>query len=253
MSGGYNNQPPYPMAPLPPAVPVAPEPSKPSRLWPLRAVNRWTGIGIIVFTLLAVLLGFLAPMAVSAPPSTAGMTPVYQSSLTQNDQGRLHWDENDNCQFTSTGYVVTAPDPKQTTHCTLQGSAYQDFTLRVRVVAADQIAVIGFLGDDRLAIFGSGRFLLYQNDPETGQPTFLIPRTGVGAGSAALHPTSLGVSGRVNEITIQVQALTYSFYANGQWLATYISPALENPGSISLGADGGQQAEFSDIVIYTPR
>jgi hypothetical protein len=208
-------------------------------------------IGATAITLLAVVLAVVGSRTVSAPPSTAGMTLVYQSSLTRNDTGKIQWDESSACAFTSDGYVVTALDETQATHCLLEGSSFQDFTLHVRVVQADQIALIGFLNDDRLAIFGSGRFLFYR--VQDGQAVFLIPRTEAGSGSAALHPTSLGVSGRANDITIQVQELTYSFYANGQLLATYIAPALENPGPIFLGTTGGQQAVFSNIAIYTPR
>jgi hypothetical protein len=251
-SGAYYNQPSYPGVSFPPLVPPPQASVAPRRAWPLRAVNRWMTAGVIAITLLAVLLAFLAPQATSAPPSTTGWTPAYQSSLTQNNTGRLHWDQNDHCQFTDAGYVISSSDPALATHCFLQGSNYQDFILHVRVVSADQVAIIGFLVDDRLAIFGDGRYQFYQNDPVIGTPRYLIPPTaGIGAGSVALHPTSLGVSERVNDITIQVQESTYSFYANGQLLATYTAPALENPGPISLGAGGGQQALFSDIAIYT--
>ncbi len=256
MNSGYPYQPPYPGAAYQPSYPGAafptPPPTKPGRPWPLRAVNRWMTIGAAAITLLAVLLAVLAPSVVSRPSSTAAMTLAYQSNLTQNSTGPLRWTENDTCQFTSSGYVVSAPDLELPTRCLLEGSSYQDFTLRVRVVEADQVAIIGFLSGDQLAIFGSGRFLVYLNDPNTGQSTYL-PRAGVSAGSAALHPTSLGVSERANDITIQVKGLTYWFYANGQLLATYTAPALEDPGPISLDTQGGQQAEFSDIAIYTSR
>ena len=253
MNRGYDGQLSYPGVAFPPLQPAPPAPEKPGRPWPLGAVNRWMTIGAIAITLLAVLLAALAPRLVSGPPSTAGMTLAYQSSLTQNDSsGQMQWDENDNCQFTINGYVVSAPDPNFAVHCLLKGSSFQDFTLHVRVVQASEIALIGFLSSDRLAIFGSGRFLLYHIAPDTGQQTFLLPRTGISAGSAALHNTDLGVSTRANDITIQVRGLAYSFYANGQLLATYSADALENPGPISLGAAGGQQAEFSDIAIYTP-
>ncbi len=249
MSGGYVNPFPYPMVPPPPTAPGAPEPPKPRKPWPLRAVNRWMGIGIIIFTLLAVLLAFLAPGAVSAPPATTGMTLAYQSSLTNNDG---NWAESETCQFTSIGYEVTAPDPNSPANCMHAGQSYQDFTLHIRVVDANQDAVIGFLSGDRLAIFGAGRFQFYRHDPATGSIDYLLPRTATSLGSVALHPTSLGVSGRTNEIVIQVHQQTYAFYANGQLLATYLSPMLEEPGPILLGTDGGQEALFSDIAIYTP-
>ncbi|HEY7349667.1 MAG TPA: hypothetical protein VH599_15230 [Ktedonobacterales bacterium] len=251
MSSGYYPQPPYPGAPFAPPPPAEP-PQKPHKPWPLRAINRWMTIGATAITLVAVLLAVLASRVVSGPPSTAGMTLAYQSKMTQNTTGQLRWDENSDCQFTSDGYVVASPDLARSAHCQLQGSSYQDFTLRVRVVYAEENAVIGFLGNDRLAIVGSGRFLFYRNDPEIGPATYLVPRTGVSEGSAALHPSSLGVSERANDITIQVKEMTYSFYANGQLLATYTSPLLENPGPIFLGASPGQQAVFSDIAIYIP-
>lgn len=253
MSTGYDGQMPYLGVAFPPLQPAAPAPEKPGRPWPLRAVNRWMTIGAIAITLLAALLAALAPRLVSGPPSTAGMTLAYQSSLTQNDSsGQMQWDENDNCQFTSTGYVTTAPDANEAIRCSLGGSSYQDFTLRVHVIYASEVATIGFLSGDFLAISGSGRFVLYRFDPQANQITYLYPRTNIGVGSAALHPTSLGVSERGNDITIQVRGLAYSFYANGQLLATYTASALEDPGPISLGASNGQ-AEFSDIAIYTPR
>jgi hypothetical protein len=213
-------------------------------------------VGLIALTLLAVLLAVLAPYASSAPPSTTGFSLDYQSSLTQNSTGNKTWDEDTDCQFTRTGYTVTAHDPNHAKECLLRGSSYQNFILRVQVVNAEQTAVIGFLGDDRLAIFDAaidaGRFQFYQTDPGTERPIFLIPRTGTGAGSVAIHPVSLGVSDRTNEIIIQVQQQTYSFYANGQLLATYQSPVLEAPGPISLGTAGGETATFSDIAIYVP-
>lgn len=252
MRDAFYNQPAYPGAPWRQPPPAPQTPARPARPWPLRRVNFWMSMGVIALTVLVVLLAVLAPAAVSAPPSTAGFRLDYQSSLTHNSGGSKAWDVGANCQFTSTGYVVRAPDPNQEFHCFLQGGSYQDFLLRVQVVGADQIAVIGFLGDDRLAIFDDGRFQFYKNDPITGQPTFLIPRTGVGAGSVALHPTGLGVSERTNEITIQVQQQTYSFYANGQLLATYTAPAPESSGPISLGTAGGESAEFSNIAIYVP-
>lgn len=254
----YYPQPPYPGVPWRQPQPPPPAPARPERPWPLRVVNLWMSGGVIAITLLAVLLAILAPSAVSAPPSTGGFTLDYQSSLTHNSSGSKAWDVNPNCQFTDSGYVVTAPDPNQEFHCFLQGGSYQNFLLRVQVVDAGQVAVIGFLANDRLAISGDGRFLFYQSDPLTGAPQFLLPvtcthtLTCVGAGSVALHPTGLGVSERTNEITIQVQQQTYSFYANGQLLASYNAPTLESPGQISLGTAGGATAEFSDITIYVP-
>ncbi|HEU5366921.1 MAG TPA: hypothetical protein VFU69_00590 [Ktedonobacterales bacterium] len=251
MSNLYPNQPPYPGVSFQPLQPPAQAPERPARPWPLDDVNRWMTIGAAAITLLAVLLAALATRAVTSPPSTAGLTLAYQSSLTQNDTtGQMHWAEGDDCQFTSTGYVTTAPDANHAIRCPLGGSSFQDFTLRVHVIYADGDAIIGFLSGDRLAISGTGRFALYRIDPQTNQISYLYPLTGVGAGSAALHPTSLGVSERGNDITLQVQEMTYSIYANGQLLATYISPTLEDPEAVSLGASGGQ-AEFSDIAIYT--
>ncbi len=250
MSNLYPNQPPYPGVSFQPLQPPAPAPERPARPWPLAAVNRWMTIGAAAITLLAVLLAALATRTVSSPPSTAGMTLAYQSSLTHNDTGQMRWAEGDDCQFTSDGYLTTAPDANHAIRCSLGGSSFQDFVLRVHVVFADGDAIIGFLSGDRLAISGAGRFSLYRIDPQTNQVIPLYPITGVGAGSAALHPTSLGVSERGNDITLRVQEMTYSIYANGQLLATYISPTLEDPGPISLGAGGGQ-AEFSNIAIYT--
>lgn len=251
MSRGYGGQTSYPGVAFPPLQPAPPAPEKPGRPWPLRAVNRWMTIGAIAITLLAVLLAVLAPRLAGGPPSTAGMILLYQSSLTQNDSGQMQWDENSNCQFTSSGYVTTAPDANEAIRCSLGGSSYQDFTLRVHVMYASEVAIIGFLSGDRLAILGSGRFIFYRIDPQTNQITYLYPRTNIGAGSVALHPTSLGVSERGNDITIQVRGLAYAFYANGQLLATSTASALEDPGPISLGASNGQ-AEFRDIAIYTP-
>lgn len=253
MSRGYDGQMPYPGVAFPPLQPAPPAPEKPDRPWPLRAVNRWMTIGAIAITLLAVLLAALASRLVSGPPSTAGMILLYQSSLTHNNTGQIRWAEGDGCQFTSTGYVTTAPDANHAIFCSLgdSGYSYQDFTLRVHVMYASEVATIGFLSGDFLAISGSARFSLYRLDPQTNQITYLYPRTNIGVGSVALHPTSLGVSERGNDITIQVRGLAYSLYANGQLMATYTASALENPGPISLGAAGGQ-AEFSDIAIYTP-
>ncbi|HLW01211.1 MAG TPA: hypothetical protein VKT82_21325 [Ktedonobacterales bacterium] len=250
MSSGYPNQPPYPGAVFPAPQPPTPQPDKPGRPWPLGAVNRWMIIGALVITLVAVAQAILASQIVSKPPATDGMTLAYQSSLTQNDGGTMRWAEGADCQFTSSGYVATAPNANQAISCPLGGSSYQNFTLRVTVVYASEVAIIGFLGDDRLAITGTGRFSLYRLDSST-QATSLYPQAST-AGSAALHPTDLGVSDRVNDITIQVVGTTYSFYANGQLLTTYTASAQEVPGSISLGASSGQ-AEFSDIAIYTPR
>jgi len=206
-------------------------------------------IGAIAITLLALLLAALAPRLVSGAPSTAGMTLAYESSLTHNERGQMQWDENEFCQFTSTGYLITAPGPPSAVQCELQGSSYQDFTLRIRVLGASEVATISFLANDQLEIFGSGRFFFY--DPNSDLAASLLAQARVGLGSAALHNTDLGVSTRANDITIQVRGLAYSFYANGQLLASYTASALENPGAILLGANGGQ-AEFSDIAIYTP-
>jgi hypothetical protein len=246
----YLNQPPYPGVSFPALQPPAPAPERPARPWPLDAVNRWMTIGAAAITLLAALLAALATRVVISPPATTGMTLAYQSSLTHNDSGQMRWAEGDNCQFSDTGYVATAPDANEAIRCPLSGSSYQDFTLRVHVVYTSGAAIIGFLAGDRLAISGNGRFSLYRIDPQTDQVVLLYPRTGVGAGSAALHPTALGVSERGNDIVLQVREMTYTIYANGQLLATYIASTLENPGPISLGASGGQ-AEFSDIAIYT--
>ncbi len=242
MTPGYYNQPPYPFA-APPA-----QPPKPHRPWPLAAVNRWMTLGVIALTLLTILLAVLAPV-VASKPSIAGSQLSYQSSLTQNDGS---WDENENCTFSRSGYTVTAPDAEHTAYCQLHGKSFQNFTLRIRLVEANQVAVIGFLRADRLAIFGNGRFLFYQQENTSVSPRYLIPANNpAGAGSAALHPSSLGISERTNEITIQVQGVTYAFYANGQSLATYRSPIQEVPGPITLIALGGQQATFSNIAIYT--
>jgi hypothetical protein len=255
MSSGYPNQPPYPGVAFPALQPAAPLPERPGKPWPLRAVNRWMTIGAVVITLLAVLLAVLAPRVASDEPSTAGMKLAYQSSLTRNDSGQMSWDEAGGCQFTSSGYVVTAPDANHVIDCTLRGSSFQNFTLHVHIVYASEVAFIGFLAGDRLAIYGSGRFAFHQIDPQTNQINYLYPQTRGSVGTAALHNTDLGVSERGNDITIQVQGLVYSFYANGQLLTTYnalnsTENTLDNAGPISLGASG--QAEFSDIAIYTP-
>ncbi len=252
MIPAYYNPPPYPPAPWPPQPAQRQQPAKPRKPWPLDTVNRRMTFGLGGLTLLALLLAVLAPL-LTQKLSTAGMTRIYQNSLTQNDG---NWDTNDTCVFRSTGYVVTAPDADHAAYCTLQRQDLQNlsnFTLRVRMADITQYAAIEFLSIYRLTIFGSGRFSLYEKDDPNAPPTYLIPlNNGAGAGSAALHPNELGTSERANEITIQVQDLTYSFYANGQLLATYTASAPANPGPITLIALGGSQATFSDIAIYTP-
>lgn len=247
MNSGYYNQPPYPGVAFPPLQPPLPAPDKPARPWPLKAVNRWMTSLVIGITLLGIALAVLAPRLVTSPPSTAGMTLAYQSSLTQNSSGQLTWEENDLCQFTSHGYVITAPDANSTIECQLKNSSYQNFTLRVQMLVTAGIATIGFLGSDRLYIDGTGRYLL--NLPASNQEDSPLRRTSIG--SAALHNNTLGVTDRANDIVIQVVGQSYSIYANGQLLATYLSRVQESPGPILLGSVGGQ-AIFSNIAIYTP-
>ena len=253
MNPGYYNQPPYPPAPWPPQ-PALQQPAKPAKPWPLTAFTRWLTIGLVALTALAVLLALLAPL-LTQKPSTAGQKLIYQSSLTHDD-GK--WDTNTTCTFSKDGYVVTAPNADNAAYCALKGQSLQNFTMSVRIVNSSNTAVIGFLSTDRLAIFNSGRFLFYQKDNPTATPRYLIPSSPPGtlspasAGSLALHPSSVGVSNQTNVITIQVQDLTYSFYANGQLLASYNSPAQENPGTITLIALGGDQVTFSDISLYVP-
>ena len=248
MTPGYYHQPPYQPAPWLPQ-PAPQQPAKPAKPWPLDVFNRWLTIGLVAVTALAVLLAVLAPL-VAGKPSTAGQKLLYQSSLTHDD-GK--WDTNSTCAFSQDGYVVTAPNADDAAYCALHDQSLQNFTMSVRVVDAGNAAVIGFLSSDRLAILSSGRFLFYQKDDPTATPRYLIPLNDpVGAGSVALHPVSVGVSNRTNLITIQVQDLTYSFYANGQLLATYNSPAQENPGTITLIALGGDQVTFSDFSLYAP-
>jgi hypothetical protein len=168
--------------------------------------------------------------------------------LTQNDSGPLHWDENGDCQFTDSGYLVTAPDAHTSISCQLQGSDYQDFMLKVQVGAISGVAAIGFHSGDLLEIFGSGRFYFLSQNPTS----FQLAQAQQGIGSAALHNTDLGVSERMDDITIQVVGQTYAFYANGQLLASYTVPTQESGGGIELDAFPGDQAEFSNISIYTP-
>lgn len=247
MTPGYYNQSPYPPAPWPPQ-PAPQPPAKPARPWPLRAFNRWLTIGLVALTGLAVLLAVLAPL-VTEKPSTAGQKLIYQSSL-RHDDGK--WDTNDTCAFSTDGYVVTAPNASAA-YCALKNQGLQNFTMSVRIVDAGNAAVIGFLSTDRLEIFNSGRFLFYQQDDPRKIINYIIPPNDpIGAGSVALHPNSVGVSNRANVITIQVQDLTYSFYANGQLLASYTSPTREDPGTITLIALGGDQATFSDFSLYAP-
>lgn len=250
MSSGYPNQPPYPGVAFPALQPPAALPDQPRKPWPLRTVNRWMTIGAVAITLLALVLAVVASQVVSKPPSTAGMKLVYQSSLTQNSSGSFQWDESGDCQFTDSGYVTSAPGANQPAWCRLQNSAYQDFTLKVRVVYASGVALIGFWGDNWLEIFGTGRYYFYNS--QTPLTAAQQSQASLGFGSAALHPSDLGVSDRANDIIIQVQGTTYTFYGNGQLLTTYTASALESPDLISLGAAGGDQAEFSDMSIYTP-
>ena len=248
MTPGYYNQPSYQPAPWPPQ-PAPQQPAKPAKPWPLNAFNRWLTIGLGALTALAVLLAVLAPL-VAGKPSTAGQKLLYQSSLTHDD-GK--WDINNTCAFSKDGYVVTAPNATDAAYCSLHDQSLQNFTMSVRVVSADDAAVISFLSIDRLAILSSGRFLFYQKDDPTAPPRYIIPLDdAAGAGSVALHPASVGVSNRTNVITIQVQDLTYSFYANGQLLASYNSPAQEAPGTITLIALGGDQVTFSGFSLYAP-
>lgn len=247
MNTGYYNQSPYPGVSFPALQPPQPMPDKPARPWPLAAVNRWMTSLFIGITLLGVVLAVLAPRLVTSPPSTAGMTLAYQSSLTQNTSGPLTWDVNDLCQFTGDGYVTTAPGANSTIGCQLKNSSYQDFILHVQVLVTAGVATIGFLSDDRLDIDGAGRYLL--NLPASNQEDSPLRQTSVG--SAALHNNTLGVTDRANDIVIQVVGQSYSIYANGQLLATYLSRVQENPGPIVLGSVGGQ-AIFSNLAIYTP-
>ena len=247
MTPGYYTQPPYQPAPWPPQ-PAPQQPAKPAKPWPLAAFNRWLTIGLVALTALAVLLAVLAPLVVGKP-STAGQKLLYQSSLTHDD-GK--WDTNDTCAFSNDGYTVTAPSANAA-YCSLRNQSLQNFTMSVRIVDAGNAAVIGFLSSDRLEITNSGRFLFYRQDDATQTLHYAIPLNDpIGAGSVALHPVSVGVSNRTNVITIQVQDQTYSFYANGQLLATYNAPARENPGTITLIALGGDQATFSDFSLYAP-
>jgi len=252
MMPGYYAPSPYAPAPWPPQPVQPPRRQKPHKPWPLAAVTRWMTISLAGLTLLAVLLAVLAPL-LAQKPSTAGMTLAYQSNLTSNDS---NWDSNATCAFSSAGYVVSAPDATHAGYCALKRADLQNlttFTLRMRLSVSGQAAAIEFLSIYRLAILGTGRFLLYEKDDPAADPSYLIPLGNpAGAGSAALHPDSLGTSERPNEITIQVQDLTYSFYANGQLLASYNSPAQVNPGPITLIALGGSQATFSDFALYTP-
>jgi hypothetical protein len=248
MNSGYYNQPPYPGVSFPALQPPAPMPDKPARPWPLARVNRWMTNLFIGITVLGVVLAVLASRLVTSPPSTAGMTLDYHSSLTQNSSGPLTWDESGLCQFTSDGYVTTAPDTNHAIRCTLHGGNFQDFTLQVRVVSAADVAIIGF-SSERLAIFGEGRFFLYRID-SAGSVVPQYPAAGTSAGSVALHNSALGVSERPNDIVIQVIGQSYSFYANGQLLTTYLADVQESAGPISLGASNGQ-AIFSKIALYT--
>lgn len=286
MIGGYNGQPPAPGAPFPgegypsgagysagmgypagapvgsayqpgvffpPAV-VAPPPRRPQRPWPLGAVNRWMGVCVGIITLLAVLLAVLAPKATEGPPSTAGLQPLYQSSLTQNDGS---WESNNACQFTPDGLLISAPDARSAQGCTLNKAFPHDRLIQVRLVGTDQIAAVGFLSTYALEILGSGRFQFSSLSNGIEEP--LLPRgallNGVplGAGSVALHPGALGTSTRPNDLVILVQGRSYSFYANGQLLARYTdtsapNSAVASAGPIRLYAIGGQ-AEFTDLAI----
>src|SRR5690348_10014860 len=108
---GYPAGPGYPPgAAYPPLAgyqPPPPPPPRPQRPWPLRKVNLWMSAGVALITVLAVLLAVLAPQAAEGPPSTAGLQPLYQSSLTRNDG---FWESSTACQFTSDGLLITVPD-----------------------------------------------------------------------------------------------------------------------------------------------
>jgi hypothetical protein len=123
-------------------------------------------------------------------------------------------------------------------------------TLNVHIQYVDGIALIGFFGDDWLEIFGTGHFYFYH--PSTTSTVSQLAQADSGFGSTALHPNTIGVSARGNDIVIQVVGTTYSFYANGQLLTSATMPLAEGSGAIALGAIHGQ-ALFSDISIYTSR
>ena len=267
MIGGNNNQPPYPGAPPPQPIgaghqvghPVGPwysagmaypppiqPPARPQRPWPFRAVNRWISIAVVAITLLAVLLAVLAPQAADRPPSTAGLQPLYQSSLTSNDGS---WENNNACKFIADGLLITASDANTGQPCGLTKDVPHDLLLKVRLVGSDQSAAIEFLSGYVLEIFGSGRFQVSRLD-SNGQAIPLVPRAaGIGAGSIALHPSTLGTSTRANNLVILVQGNVYSFYANGQLLTRYTSSSTTSAGPIRLFAVGGQ-ALFTDLAIY---
>jgi hypothetical protein len=269
MIGGFNGQPPTPGAPPPqpwsagspagmgypigaapiptyPPVMVAPPPRRPKRPWPQRAVNQWMGVGVIVITLLAALLAALAPRAAEGPPSTAGLQPLYQSSLTRNDGA---WEPNNACQFTPDGLLITAPNANAAQPCNITKDFPHDLLIKVRLVGTDQIAAIEFLSNYVLEIYGSGRFQFSSLDTN-GEALPLVPRSvGIGAGSIALHPSALGTSTRPNDLVILVRGTSYSFYANGQLLTRYTDTFTNSAGPIHLYAVGGQ-AEFTDLAIY---
>lgn len=243
MNPGYYNQQAYPGVAFPALQPPLPAPEKPAKPWPLRKVNLWMTVGAVAITVLAVLLAAVAPLAANTPPSTEKLTLAYHSPMTQNDTGALRWDENSDCGFTDSGYVVSGADSQSAVKCQLQGSDYQNFIVKVTVVAAASTASIGFLGGEQLDILDSGRYIFYPSYPDSSRPALPI-------GSAALHNMQLGVSERANDIIIEVVDDTFTFYANGQLLATYTVGNREDSGSIWLGTNTGEQAEFSNVSLY---
>lgn len=283
MNAGYNGQPPYqppyPGAPppqpwgagapagagypagpgYPPGAayspmlvyqPPPPAPPRPQRPWPLRKVNLWMSAGVALITLLAVLLAALAPRAAAGPPSTAGLQPLYQSSLTTNDDTWVH---SKACQFTSDGLLIVAQGVAAARSCALMKDFPHDLLIKVRLVGAEQIAAVEFLSGYVLEIYGSGRYQLSRLE-SNGNEFPLFPRGAlnevpIGAGSIALHPSTLGTSTRPNDLTILVQGSTYAFYANGQLLTRYSDSSAGEAGPIQLHAIGGQ-ALFTDLAVF---
>jgi hypothetical protein len=215
-----------------------------------RGATLWGSIALVVITALAVLLALLAPLAAAGPPSTAGLQPLYQSRLTSNDGA---WKETSACQFSQDGLTITAKDANTASFCELSTGVPHDLLMTVRLAQTDQIAAASIFSDLVLEIFGTGRFQVSRLE-SSGQEFPLIPLGSVGsrpvgAGSIALHPSSLGTSTRPNDLVILVQGNSYSFYANGQLLTRYTASTFENAAPIRLYALGGQ-AIFTDLAVY---
>jgi hypothetical protein len=187
-------------------------------------------------------------------PTPSGIPSLYQASLTK-DPGNWQCTTTTTCAFKKDGYHITGIKKGFISDSLLIKQAFGDTVIEVKGTIAQGDAQNAGIGiefrvpqDHEAAGYG---FIVYDDG------TYDVQKWDAQGNSSDLvgtTPTNIIPHGlqQLNDLKIVIKGTQFTFYDNGQQVAT-ASDATYTSGYIGLAAaDQGTEAIFSDLIVTNP-